>query len=278
MAMLQDRLVVGTVQPTLDLKLRMRAEPLTRLVTDGAEWLARRKAHIRSSTERPPDPPPPPPQRSGRLLPDYPFAGIAGLMGGRYATGEDAKEFETRVRRHLQQARAVLMDNVVQRIVRSNENEIVFDVHNHTDDPIEKVELTVRVPKEGVSVFTSTPSAKPMPELPRWPEQFEQTMRVPADNPYNYDISRGASVVRRGDFFEVTFDVGDLRPGQLFTTQPMTIVVGGNSPDVIPVEVVAAAMNRRGDKRVKTSVKVIPLDDGGRWTAGSRPTRPKLAS
>ena len=92
-------------------------------------------------------------------------------------------------------------------------------------------------------------------------------------NPYNYDISRGASVVRRGDFFEATFDVGVFATGSTVYDSAHDDRSGRQFADVIPVEVVAAAMNRRGDKRVKTSVKVIPLDDGGRWTAGS----PRLA-
>jgi hypothetical protein len=45
----------------------------------------------------------------------------------------------------------------------------------------------------------------------------------------------------------------------------MTIVAGPNAPDAIPVEVVAATMNRRGDKRAEMSVEVVPLANGA-WS------------
>ena len=276
MKMLQNRLLARTVQPDLDVKLRMRAKPLVRLVPDRQEWLDRRQAHIMSSTKRPGDPPPPspPPSGSGWRY-QSPFAGIAGiaeLTGGRFASPQDKKEFESRVRKHMNRAGAALVDNVIQRIVRSDSNAVVFDVHNDTDDPVGEVELIARVPRAACHrVYTSTPPAEAMPEMPTWPEPFDKmsSLRealVPA-NPYNYDISRGASVELRGDVWHTTFEVGDLRPGQLFTTPPMTIVVGPNAPDVIPIEVIAAAMTRRGNKTAEMVAKVVRLDSGA-WSLG----------
>ena len=99
-------------------KLRMRARtPYRGLVTDGAEWLARRKAHIRLSTERPPRSAATAAAAEREVVARLPVQRHRWADGRQGTTGEDAKEFETRVRRHLQQARAVLMDNVVQRIV-----------------------------------------------------------------------------------------------------------------------------------------------------------------
>ena len=68
-----------------------------------------------------------------------------------------------------------------------------------------------------------------------------------------------AAVVPYDDYAELTYHIGDLRPGETIPTRPVTVVVWSpDTPDQISVELIGRAMNRRGDKKVSTSLTVAP--------------------
>jgi hypothetical protein len=69
-----------------------------------------------------------------------------------------------------------LLDNVIRRIVHSEDNVVTLTVFNHSDDPIIAVEVTPRVPRVGLLVFNTAPSAEPMPGLPKWPAPLDDTL------------------------------------------------------------------------------------------------------
>jgi hypothetical protein len=58
------------------------------------------------------------------------------------------------------------------------------------------------------------------------------------------------SVERRGEAWEITFAVGDLRPGEGYQSRQVTVVVGKHPPERIPMKLVARATNGTGSKTV----------------------------
>ncbi|MEX3652456.1 hypothetical protein ABFW14_10060 [Mycolicibacterium fortuitum] len=260
--MLSRRLVRGMQKPELDLVLRGTADPLTRISVEQEEledWLRRREAFIRANSGRPPDRPAPPARRAGPPglagMSTFDLAGSIGALGlgSLFADPKDAKEFENRVSDYLVKMRNRLLDHVVRNIVLDDDaNTVHFMVGNETDDPVSGMQLTVRIPKSGLLVYTSPPRVDDLPPRPKWPD-FLDSMR---ENAYA-GITRaqvpdffphGGAVEEKGDVFEVTWDVGDLRPHQEADGYTITVVAGPNAPDQLPVEMIARAMDRRGTR------------------------------
>lgn len=264
--MLSRRLVQGTQKPELDLALRCTAQPITRIGVEQEQledWLRRREAFIRANSGKPPDRPPPRPKPQPnparpRWAADYAYGALSSYTDPlasmrRYADPKDAEEFEERVKDYLAKMRDLLLDNVVRVIVQDDDlNTVHFVVGNETDDPMSGVQLTVRIPKSGLLVYTSPPRVDDLPPRPKWPD-FLDSMR---ENAYA-GITRaqvpdffphGGAVEEKGDVFEVTWDVGDLRPQQEADGYTLTVVAGPNAPDQVPVEMIARAMDRRGTR------------------------------
>ncbi|MFT9663688.1 hypothetical protein ACM0CQ_15740 [Mycobacteroides abscessus subsp. abscessus] len=277
--MLSRRLVQGTLKPELDLALRCTAEPLARISVEKEEredWLRRREAFIRANSGKPPDRPParpkPQPNPARPAWPAYDtFSSLGDITGPlgmrRYADPKDAKEFENRVKDYLGKMRRLLLDNVVRVIVQDDDlNTVQFTVGNETDDPMSGVQLTVRIPKSGLLVYTSPPSVDDLPLRPKWPDPLDSmrenvyaaALRSPALDFYPH----AGSVVDKGDVFEVTWDVGDLRPHEESDGYTITVVAGPNAPDQLSVEMVARAMDRRGI-RTKTEKLTVATEA---WT------------
>lgn len=264
--MLSRRLVQGAQRPELDLALRCAAQPITRIGVEQEQledWLRRREAFIRANSGKPPDRPPPRPKPQPnparpRWAADYTYRSLSSYTDPlasmrRYADPKDAEEFEERVKDYLAKMRDRLFGNVVRDIVQDDDlNTVHFVVGNETDDPMSGVQLTVRIPKSGLLVYTSPPRVDDLPLRPKWPD-FLDSMRA---NAYA-GITRaqvpdffphGGSVEGKGDVFEVTWDVGDLRPHQEANGYAITVVAGPNAPDQLPVEMTARAMDRRGTR------------------------------
>jgi hypothetical protein len=108
-----------------------------------------------------------------------------------------------------------------------------------------------------------------MPPLPTWPDPLDRVRArgmavtrmgslTDSDIPSRVD----AVVVDQGDHIELAFEIGDLRPGQVFRTRPVTVVGWSarwlEAPDQIPVQLIARAMNRRGDKTIHANLTMQP--------------------
>ncbi|PQM50315.1 hypothetical protein C5U48_20775 [Mycolicibacter virginiensis] len=270
--MLSRRLVQGVQRPELDLEVECTAEPLTRISIEQEEledWLRRREAYVRANSGKPPDRPAPSARRTGP-------AGLAGMstfdltgsigalgLGNFFADHKDSEEFEKRVSDYLVKMRNRLLDNVVRNIVLDDEaNTVHFVVGNKTNDPVTGVQLTVRIPKNGLLVCTSPPSVDDLPLRPRWPDPLDQmrenvyaaSVRSPALDFYPH----AGAVIDKGDVFEATWDVGDLRPHEEADGYTITVVTGPNAPDQLPVEMIARAMDRRGTRTKTEQLTVAP--------------------
>lgn len=193
-------------------------------------------------------------------LPGYPSIGSA-FMGDRFAKAEDRETFDRRVGTYLTKLRrGLLLGNLIRSIVRSDENKVAFSVGNETDDPVSGVQLTVVVPKVGLHVHTSPPSVDRLPPLPKWPDSLRDSLAtMPASalsqQHYDFDPTAGA-VSETADAFEVTSDIGDLRPGEWSGTMEITVVAGAGAPEEVEVTMVARAMDRRRNATEKVNVTV----------------------
>ncbi|RAU99105.1 hypothetical protein [Mycolicibacter senuensis] len=277
--MLSRRLVQGGQRPEMDLALGCTAQSITRISVEQEQledWVRRRESFIRANSGKPPDRPPPRPKPQPnparpRWATDYTVGALSDYAGPlgmrRYADPKDAKEFEDRVKDYLGKMRRLLLDNVVRAIVQDDDlNTVQFTVGNETDDPMSGVQLTVRIPKSGLLVYTSPPSVDDLPRRPKWPDPLDQIRTTALASSYRSPAldfyPHAGSVVDKGDVFEVTWDVGDLRPHQEGDGYSITVVAGPSAPDQVPVEMIARAMDRRGT-RTKTDQVVIAAEP---WT------------
>lgn len=274
--MLSRRLVQGVLKPELDLALECTAEPINPINVEQEQledWLRRREAFIRANSGRTPDRPAPPSRPTGPVglagMSTFDLAGSIGALGfgNLFADPKDAKEFEKRLQNYVAKMRRVLLDNVVRDIVLDDDaNAVHFAVVNETDDPVSGVQLTVRVEKRGLIVYTSPPNAEDLPPRPKWPDPLDQiraTALASSYRPPALDFyPRAGSVVDRNDVYKVTWDVGDLRPRERSGDFTLTVVAGPNTGESINVEMIAAAMDRRGT-RTKTERLAISTDA---WT------------
>lgn len=278
-AMLGERLLAGTRKSDLDLTLVPDAEPLVRLDFGSDkvdEWLRRHEAYVRSQSGAPPDPPPPRPKAKphGYLadhlgIADLPSE-IAGLtMPSRYARPEDRAEFERRLMEYLNKLRGgVLVNNAIEEVVRGDHNKVGVSVGNLTDDSVSSVQLTVIVPKAGLTVYT-TFSAKALPSMPKWPSFTDSMMAsvVPPPALSHYDLYDAAdgSVTELDNTYELVWDIGNIRPQDWSEPVEFTVIPGPQAPDQVEIEVVARAMDRRGTTRETATLNVMPdehtLDD-----------------
>ncbi|MGV0740628.1 hypothetical protein ABQF35_30300 [Mycobacterium syngnathidarum] len=274
--MLERRLLQGAQRPELDLALGCAANPLMRLSVAQEQlddWLRRREAYIRANSGKPPDRPPPRPKpRPNPARPGGPpydvlgslssYAGLPDILR-RYADPKDAEEFEGRVSDYLTKIRDRLFGNVVREIVRDDDlNTVQFAVGNETDDAVSGVQLTVRIPKSGLLVYTSPPSVDDLPPRPKWPDTFDQLRATALASSYRSPaldyFSHAGSVADKGDVFEITWNVGDLRPRERSGDFTLTIVAGAEAPEQITVEMTASAMDRRGTRTKTEQLEVAP--------------------
>nr|WP_247649865.1 hypothetical protein [Mycobacterium ulcerans] len=129
--------------------------------------------------------------------------------------------------------------------------------------------MTVRIRKGGVLVRTCPPNVRDLPPLPKWPDPLDQMRenalagmtraQVPDFFPH------AGSVSDKGGVFEVTWNVGDLRPREQSGDFTLTIVAGRNAPEEIAVEMTSSAMDRRGTRtkteQLTVAAEVWTLDD-----------------
>jgi hypothetical protein len=308
-AMLQQRLLEGARAPGLALGLSASADPLTRLLipTDDVKaWLEEREAYVRANagakptkpkpTPKPPEPPEPPhqPWMPGQPLtpgnmprltdftkftaPNIATSIGAAFLADPYAKPGELKEFEKRVQTHMAQCRHRLIDNVVRKIFRSGNNDVTLAVANETDDPITAVVVTARVPKTGLEVFVSLPSADPMPEVPMWPTDYDRlldqggrahtaaVMRAASENFHTVN----AEVIKDDACFEISWNVGNLLA---WTSAEIsaTIIPGPSAPDQIDVDLSVRAMSHRGVSHSSCTLEVAPASDAWRVTNWCRP-------
>jgi hypothetical protein len=256
MAMLQERFIRGVQTPDLDIELSVEAQPLIRIDTDVAtlrDWLDRREKYIRANCK----------PRGSTPNPDNPGFIGAHVFANAFANPKDAQEFEGRVQDHMNKCDARLLRNILREIAISQENKVTAVVANHTDDPIERVQLTVFLQSRAILAYSGAPSETPMPELPRWPDAFDSLHRgyQPLSGMYSPDDLAGvgyAAVTTREDGVELTFNIGDMRPGEVVEAQPITVIAANPTPEQIPVTLTASSMNRRGKKTKSTTFEVSP--------------------
>lgn len=271
--MLERRLLQGAQRSELELVLTAAAEPLMRLSVERSQledWLRRHETYVRANSGRPPAAPPRRPNPRNPMEIGQ-FAALDSVqLFGRYVNPEDSAEFDRRVADYLATLRGRLLDHVLRQIVDDDDaNTVRFQVVNDTDDAVSGVQLMVRIRKGGVLVRTYPPSVPDLPTLPKWPDPMDQIRanalagmtraQVPDFFPH------AGSVADKGDSFEVTWDVGDLRPRERSGDFTLTIVAGTAAPQDVSVEMIASAMDRRGIRTKTQHVKVAPetwtLDD-----------------
>lgn len=256
--MLLERHAQGARQPELDLKLRCIADPLYRLNIGREqveEWLSRHEVYVRATSGEPSPPAPTPPEPSigGGLALSNLFTRKAGIGSLHRLVDSNAAAFDQRVKTYLAKLGRVLPNHVLRAIVRDETaNAVYFQVGNCTEDPVSGVQLTARVPKNRVLVYTTSPRAGHWPEKPKWPDHLDQFRPQSAAwvGPSVEDLvpiqSRSGSVTELDDLFEVTWDIGDLRPSEWSRELDITVVAALTAPEQLDVTMVARSMNRRG--------------------------------
>jgi hypothetical protein len=271
--MLEERLLGGVRQQDIDLTLRGAADPLTRISVDQKQlddWLHRHEAYVRANSGKPPNRPAPRARPTGPQgltgMSAFDLVGDFGgsLIGGLYTNPEETEEFEKRLEGYMAKMRRLLLDHVVRDVALDDDvNTVHFHVGNETDDPVSAVQQTVRIPKGGLLVYTSPPRVDDLPPLPKWPDALDRIRgnalaAALRSQPLDFYPHSG-SVVETADAFEVTWDVGDIRPRDRSPRDfTITVITGLNAPEQISVELIARAMDRRGTQPMTVPLTVCP--------------------
>lgn len=268
-AMLSQRLVQGVEEPELDLELKLSSTPLIRHSLDDEtidEWLDEREEHLNKQRKPEKPPPRPPPERPPGSLAWTNVDGAYGIptdLLGLWAKPEETKEFNRRVATYLKEFRERLPQNIIRNLIQSNGNKVVFHTTNETSDPVRDVQLLVTLPRRGIIAFAGAPETQRLPPRPHWPTPVDSIFRGRPSSAYGEEfepadiLSRwDGSVDYRPDTIEITFEVGDLRPGQRYETPAITLYATPDAPERLPVEVTARAMNRR---RNNTETFELPI-------------------
>jgi hypothetical protein len=179
------------------------------------------------------------------------------------------KEFDSRVRDHLEICRERLVDNALVGIYHAEENKVSFVVSNPTDETVEAVRMSASFYAGGALVLASEPHVKPMPPAPKWPDPMDR-YRQPMSQftpgftapPFRFLPVR---IHRRGDIVQIDYEIGDLGPYQKMSTLPVTIIPNIEELDELEIHLTAYAKNRRD---VTTSSEVLAIEDRG-WLLGS---------
>jgi hypothetical protein len=243
----------GVSIPRIDLRVGMKAEPLRRLFysSDAVdEWLEKRKTHLVKSLVPKEKTRPPLFDLTRMFLEASDFAG-------------DRKEFDSRVRDHLEICRERLVDNVLARIYRSEENKVSFIVSNPTDETVEAAKMSARFNAGDTVVLASEPHAKAMPPSPTWPDHMDRFLRP-------YDLTAGFTappfhrvpirIHREGGIVQIDYVLGDLGPYQGMATAPVAIIPTIVEPNELEIRLTGYAKNRRD---VTTSSEVLAIEDLG---------------
>lgn len=243
----------------IELDLAMGGGSLTRLFYDEDavhEWIAARRSRLEAT-----------------LIPKRPSTDSVGMMGMFMQArdyNEDLQTFRGRVQEHLQGCRSVLLDNVLASIddAYANLNKLVLKVGNPTDTPVEGVRVEASFMRGKAIVFLDAPGRKLWPSMPTWPDISDDFawgrqlrdagMRLVADAYMPFAPNERAHMVEDGDRVKVSYQIGNLRPGESQQTPPLTILPSLDDGDEIYMEVRAAAMNRRGNAEKGFVVQVDP--------------------
>lgn len=266
--MLADRRAQGAQRSKLDLALRSAADPLHRLNAGRdqvLEWLSRHEAHVRAVNGRPPEPEPTPPDpaSAGGLSLLGRFAENAFLTTLSSNRESHAATFDNRVKTYLAKLSRVLLSHLFRAIAQDEStNTVHFQVGNETEDPVLGVQLALCVPKDRIRVYTAAPRVDSWPEMPKWPDPVDDFPLanmgwVRPDIESLVPISRrSASMTELDDSFEVTWDIGDLRPGEWSRDLTITVVAGPSAPDLVSMEMVARSTSHRGQVIAKKTLTV----------------------
>jgi hypothetical protein len=282
--MLSKRLVQGAQQPDLDLELDLELTEMLRQRLDDPEWYEEHRTYLESrrKPKRPPLTAPPshapgvtsrfatsPLLQPGSLA----FTGLAHA----YATKADTAEFERRLAEYNDDLADRLYENIVRSTIRSRFNKVKFIAANHTHDPIEDVQLTVVMPFD-VIVYAGSPETRHLRALPAWPTPIDNVIGKNQQAAFLANDMQHGDVLSRWDgsvdyrdhnhTIEITFDVGDLRPGQRYETPPITLFTEPDGPTALPVMITARAMNRRRFKTKEIEMPITGQTVGiGHWFA-----------
>lgn len=192
-------------------------------------------------------------------------------MGTMWAKPGDAEEFDSRLAKYFDEFRERLPENIIRNLIESSKNKIAFEIVNTTPDPVAGAQLFVTFPSEGVAAFAGAPETRRLPPLPKWPSPIDSFMsgrlETYGEGFQNAEmLSRwDGSVSYRGEIIEIVFDVGDLRPGERYEVNSITLVAWPEAPEDLPVKVSARAMNRR---REKVGVFEVPISSET-WSVGN---------
>lgn len=278
--MLGERLLEGVREPDLALELTAVSDkPLRRLQASEEsvrQWLKDRQAYARANSgQKPMKPTSPPPKDLADLPPWQRFnvgavaPDLSDLWDSRWAKPGDKEEYEKRLQRYLRVCERRVIENVVRNMVADKENVVRLSVVNETDDPIAEVQVSARLPSVGMLVFTHAPSADPLPDLPRWPDEYEklgvrmQPSAIATAFARPEDVvpagSRRASVQQLDDYFEITWKVGNVLAD---TSLPLDVYIacGPGAPEEIDVQVSARSTSHRGVARASTTLTVSSDD------------------
>jgi hypothetical protein len=246
-----------------------------------AQWLVEHEAYVRANSGKPPPkpapPPEPPPSPSsydfGRFI-DSPNlskafgpSSIAGRFGlPSHAAPEDSKKFEDRVATYMAQWRKGFVNNLLAKVVQSGRNKVKVVARNGTADPIQDVRVRAFIPGRNLIVFTGPPKTTPLPDrMPRWPNYVDDMLNRPGGYQAR-ELLRAelvtAEAVRVDGGFEVTWDLGDIRPHDRSEPRTFTIIASPATPEQIEIRLTAMAMNRRGNATSSSTIAV----DSEVWT------------
>ncbi len=168
-------------------------------------------------------------------------------------------KFDAAMDLYLKDITEILPTRAYQKLINDGTNDIQLIVENTSSQPLSAVQITLSTSTVGDEVFGRLAGGRvDLPETPSWPGPRTVTaIRQPLPPRPPLEEFDEVSFSTRNGQMELIYSIGDLRPGERKTLQPLTVLpTQDEGASCVDLRWVVTSMNRRGQVEGKLQIPI----------------------